>query len=134
MGTRLYMPGTRLLPVHMCGLYETVVGEAMLRRAARTGDAPLASYVGRSLRPHRQMMFGGLAGSILGRFGGRYKRGFAAGADRISQGMHVSLIDNRNKSAYDGPASAAFDDVVLWHQHGKFVIDAIEEALNLGLG
>ena len=47
--------------------------------------------------------------------------------------MYDSLIDNRNKSAHDGPVSAAFDDVVLWHQHGKIVIDAFEEALNLGL-
>ena len=132
-GTRLDILVTRFLLVHICGRYETAVGGAIRRRAARTGDAPLASYVGRSLRPHRQMMFGDLAGSILGRFGDRHKRWFAARVDRTSQGMYDSLIDNRNKSAHDGPVSAAFDDVVLWHQHGKIVIDAFEEALNLGL-
>ncbi len=45
--------------------------------------------------------------------------------------MYDSLIDDRNKSAHDGPISAAFDDVVLWHQHGKIVINTFEVALNL---
>ena len=131
-GTRIDILVTRFLVVHICGRYETAVGDAIRRRAARSGDAPLAAYVDKSLRPHRQMMFGDLAGSILGRFGDRYKRWFMARVDERSQGMYNSLIDNRNKSAHDGPVSAAFDDVVLWHQHGKIVIGAFEGALNLG--
>lgn len=130
-GTRLDALVTRFLLVHICGRYETAVGNAIRRRASRSGDVPLASYVSKSLRPHRQMKFGDLAGSILGRFGDRHKKWFVDRVDRRSQEMYDSLIDNRNKSAHDGPVSAAFDDVVLWHQHGKIVINTFEVALNL---
>ena len=57
-GTRIDILVTRFLLVHICGRYETAVGDAIRRRAARSGDAPLAAYVDKSPRPHRQMMSG----------------------------------------------------------------------------
>ena len=130
-GTRIEDLATRFLLVHICGRYETAVGDAIRRRAARSADGPLVSYVSKSLRPHRQMKFGDLAGSILGRFGERHKQWFVARVDERSRHMYNSLIHNRNKSAHDRPVHATFEDVVMWHQHGKTVINAFEVALNL---
>ena len=122
---------TRFLTVHTCRCYETAVGDAIRRRADRSGDVPLAACVGKSPRPHRQMKFGDLAGSILGRFGDRHKQWFVSKIDRRSRDMYDSLVDSRNKSAHGDPVSATFDDVVMWHRHGKIVIAAFDEALNL---
>ena len=129
--SRLDVLVTRFLIVHICGSYETAVGDAIRRRAARSGDVSLAKYVDKSTRPHRQMKFGDLAGSILGRFGDRQKKWFMDRVDGRSRDLYNSLIDNRNKSAHDGTVSATFGDVVMWHRHGKIVIDAFEEALDL---
>lgn len=129
--TRLDILVTRFLIVHICGRYETAVGDAIRRRAARSGDVPLAEYVSTSIRPHRQMKFGDLAGCVLGRFGDRQKKWFMDKVTCRSRDMYNSLIDSRNKSAHDGLVIATFDDVVMWHRHGKIVIDAFEEALNL---
>ena len=129
--SRLDVLVTRFLIVHACGRHETAVGDAIRRRASQSGDVPLATYVGKSTRPHRQMKFGDLAGSVLGRFGDRQKKWFMDRVDGRSRDMYNSLIDNRNKSAHDGIVSATFDDVVMWHRHGRIAIDAFEEALDL---
>lgn len=106
------------------------VGDPMRRREARSGDAPLAAYAGRLLRPIGQTMLEDLAGSVPCRFVDRHKKRAASGIDKHGQGACDFLVGN-GKGGHDDHVGAALGDAAMRHRHGRITIGAFAGALDL---
>lgn len=121
----------RFLLVHMCGRYERVVDELVRERARKSGDLPLASYVGDAYRPRREPKWKYLQDEVLEKFSGRQREWFK---NRVSATVKVnydSLINNRNNSAHGKAVAASIGEVTRWHQDAKEILRLFAEALNL---
>ena len=121
----------RFLLVHMCGRYERVVDELVKERAKKSGDLPLASYVGEAYKPHREPRWQYLQNDVLGKFSSRQREWFKNKVGAATKSNYDSLITNRNESAHGKAVSASIGEVAAWHQSAKEILRVFAEALNL---
>lgn len=121
----------RFLLVHVCGRYERVVDELVKERAKKSGDLPLASYVGEAYKPRREPRWQYLQNDVLGKFGGRQREWFMNRVDAATKNKYNSLITNRNESAHGRDVSASISEIAEWHKAAKEILRVFAEALNL---
>lgn len=129
-GTEIEAFLTRYLLILICAQFEEKIKDILIKRAEKTKDMYLASYVRSSLAHIFRSIKTSEISGLLNRFGVDYKQKFQ---DNVSgtteETFYNNIVTNRHLTAHNSGANLTFDELVDYYEKGHTIIDHVEEAL-----
>ena len=115
--------------VYMCREYEHAIYDALARRARRSGDTSLASFVTHAIKHHRHMNLDDLRKNVLAKFDQECLQVFDSAISAKQKAGYSNIIRNRNAVAHQGPVQLTFADLEKYHLDAQGILTAFEVAL-----
>lgn len=131
-GTEIESIITRYLLVYICGAYEIEIKKMIVRRAGKSGDNEIESFIKNTIKTFRSLRIPEIRDNLLGRFCDKYKLSFDSKVlGTESETRFTNIITNRHLIAHGGNVNITFDELEDSYTKAETVLDAIEEALEL---
>jgi hypothetical protein len=121
----------RFLLVRMCAEYEKEIEQLVVRRAEKSGDREIISYIEKTVDV-RNIKVGSIKGNILRRFGEECANSFWEKVDNTEEGQRYdNILENRNQAAHGGVVNMTFRELVESHEFAKKVLTALSRVLKV---
>jgi len=130
-GTEVESFLTHFLLINICGKYEKEIKRIVSKRANKSGDVELTSFIEETFESYKHLNLDDLRGKILRKFSDKYAVAF----DKMIRGTvselrYQSIVSNRHASAHGGNINMTLDDLVVAHKEAKLVLQALHDSLN----
>ena len=119
----------KYLLVYICGEYEKKIKDIVRRKAAKSGNSDLISYVVNKT-PVRRYTLSDLRSDILKQFNERYATIFHQKLDgTVAAQRYSNIITNRNLAAHGEDINMSFDEIIGTYQDAEYVLDVFSSIL-----
>lgn len=121
---------TRYLIIQINGEYEKEIKKIISKRASKSGDLELATFINETVDKIRNFRLSDIKG-VLNKFDSRRGDLFEAWIPEKSEdaSMYSNIITNRHASAHGEETQMTLNEVISAHKKGKLVIREFQKAL-----
>jgi len=126
---------TKYLLVFICGAYETEIKNMVIKRAGKSGDKEVESFVKNTIRTFSSLKIEEIRKNLLGRFSDAYRICFetkVCGTE--AETRFTNIILNRHSLAHGGQINMTFDELVESYYKAEVVLSRVDEALDSKIG
>ncbi len=129
-GTEIEAFLTRYLIVFICANYEEKIEEIIIKKAEKSKDNSLISYVKSSLSQiFRSIKTSEIAG-LLNKFGTEYKNSFQSKINGTQEEtFYNNIVVNRHLTAHSRGINITFDELVKHYDKSHIVLDYVKDVL-----
>jgi RiboL-PSP-HEPN len=129
-GTEVELFLTQFLLIHICGAYEAAIKDMIVKRAKKSGDVHLASYIENDFRPYRHLKITDLCGNVLNKFSDKHKKDFLSKIEGTeAETRYSNIIQARHSSAHGGAINLTFQELVESFKQAEQILVALSQTI-----
>lgn len=122
---------SKSLILTICSSYEEEIKKSIEKRLESCTDLDLTRFTLSILRDSQYLAYSDLKGKILDKFGESYVTKFENFTNPQIISGYDSLVRGRHKGSHTTKFTGTFEDIVKYHEQGKYVIIAFQRTLKI---